>query len=789
MKSLLQGNVILSVLFFGILIPPFCLGQYTLHCNDPHIDSLLNKADVYVISSPQNALECIDKASLLADSIGNIEDKINVLIAYGNYYSGKKIFDTSFVFLYKALQLANENNLLQIEAQTMNTLGYYYLEIKRYDQAFRFFEKTLNISKKLHNYNLIAQTYINYGKGHYETDSYQVALTDFFNAYALKNNISDPRTIMQIYRGLGTVYFYLKKDNWALYYFNKAVDLCKKNNYTRDLGSIYTLIAHLFQTNGDISKALEYNRKALDVRINVGFPEHIASSYLNLGNIFIQLNKPDSAQYYIVQGINLLLPSKDYNLKTYGYRQFLNLLIKEKKYKQAIEIAPLYYNANDSLLIINQRSEIDRIEINHKIGNFEKENNILRQQIEIQKLNLKNQDYFDFIIQLVVLGILLLTLFFIFQQERSKRSRLQLEALNKDLDKEIKERKQKEVMLQKSEQRYRFLTDQTLDVIIRMDRDFQYQYISPSIEKMFGYPVKNPEDLPSLNQMIQEDFLDEVWFQYLKMVKTKSPVTLVHKSIRKDGSEFWTESLMNPIFDKKTDKLKETITVIRDVTERMNFEEELQRSVDQNKLLLREIHHRVKNNFAILVSLMDFQERKSEGQSLEDVVFNLKGRIHTMALVHELLYRSNNISSINLEQYVIQLSEIVAKSFSISNVEIIKKMETCILDIEIALPIGLICNEIITNAYKYAFSKIDHPGILEIDLHKIPDAEKRIPHHEYYLRIRDNGPGLTPGFDVKNNDSMGSTIISLLVDQIDGLLECFNDQGASFTLFFPSTRE
>ncbi|MFH1297274.1 MAG: histidine kinase dimerization/phosphoacceptor domain -containing protein [Bacteroidota bacterium] len=439
--------------------------------------------------------------------------------------------------------------------------------------------------------------------------------------------------------------------------------------------------------------------------------------------------------------------------------------------------------ATDSLQITTNKSGIDIIQADFKLDEIVKKNDFLQKENEIQRLKLQTRSYSDILTQLIIgiIGILLIITVYII--ERNKLGKSKLETINEQLNQEVEERKLTEMQLRTSEELYRFVTEHTLDLIVRMDRQFNYLFVSPSILQMFGYSPEERPHLPTLGELIPGIFQDELWKQYLEMIRTKAPVMLTHQSVRKDGSLFWSESLVNPIFDKTNGKLKETIIVIRDITDRMAYEEASADNARQKELLLREIHHRVKNNFAILVSLMNMQKASSDPGDFKDFLTDLQGRIRTMSLIHELLYRSHDIDFINFGEYLSHLVGIVSMAYKNKPVEIHSTLETCILDVETALPLGLISNEILTNAYKYAFE--DHQqSALWIDLHPWVSDKDRDGQFTHTLNIRDNGPGLPEGFSMEERSSMGSQIITLLVDQLEGELEIDGQNGASFTIYF-----
>ncbi|MEI7983975.1 MAG: sensor histidine kinase, partial [Bacteroidota bacterium] len=230
-------------------------------------------------------------------------------------------------------------------------------------------------------------------------------------------------------------------------------------------------------------------------------------------------------------------------------------------------------------------------------------------------------------------------------------------------------------------------------------------------------------------------------------------------------------------FNSDTGEVKEIISVIRDISDRKNHEEFISENERQKDLLLHEIHNRVKNNFAILISLMDMQRSLSHDPVLDRSFTDLQLRVRTMSLVHEQLYIGRGIHVIPFDDYLKNLSQIVSSTFKTDLVTLHNDIDPCTLTIEMALPLGLIVNELITNAYKYAFSGKDSGNVWVL---LKPKAEER-----WSITIRDDGIGLPSDFSSRTAQSMGSQIIRLLVQQVEGNLEISNRDGACFNIDFP----
>jgi two-component sensor histidine kinase len=156
-----------------------------------------------------------------------------------------------------------------------------------------------------------------------------------------------------------------------------------------------------------------------------------------------------------------------------------------------------------------------------------------------------------------------------------------------------------------------------------------------------------------------------------------------------------------------------------------------------------------------------------------------------MSLVHELLYKNNELDFIPFDIYILQLTNIVASAFRSKPVHIIPEMSPCTLDIEIALPLGLVVNELLTNSFKYAFSE-EGDGYLFMDL-RVHESDQAGNPLTWKLTIRDNGKGLPEGYSMDSTKTLGSQIIKMLVHQVEGTVEASNTEGACFEIIFKQT--
>lgn len=202
----------------------------------------------------------------------------------------------------------------------------------------------------------------------------------------------------------------------------------------------------------------------------------------------------------------------------------------------------------------------------------------------------------------------------------------------------------------------------------------------------------------------------------------------------------------------------------------------LTKSLEEKEILLKEIHHRVKNNFSLIISLIELQEEETKSLETRKVLKNMQERIYAMELLHRKLYESTNLSQINLKTYVIDLINTIKNSYDFKdNVKIDFKIEDIYLNLENCVPYGLILNELVTNSFKYAFKNHSNPK-LTIQISKKDE-------NQLLLIVQDNGKGLEKDFDKLSNETLGLKLVNMIVNfQLHGNLAYIYENGAKFTI-------
>jgi PAS domain S-box-containing protein len=238
----------------------------------------------------------------------------------------------------------------------------------------------------------------------------------------------------------------------------------------------------------------------------------------------------------------------------------------------------------------------------------------------------------------------------------------------------------------------------------------------------------------------------------------------------------WYENRIAPI--KSEDENIGYIIISTDITERKLLSEKIENSLKEKEVLLKEVHHRVKNNMQIITSLLNLQSSHLSDQNMIDVFKESQSRIKSMALIHEIMYQSGNFSNIDTKHYIISLVSYLYRSYCLegNRIKITTDIDEVNLNLDVMIPCGIIITELVTNALKYAFPG-SREGEINILLHSI---EK----NNINLTVKDNGVGIVDKSVLLDKKKLGLQLVETLTRQLKGKLNNDEGEGTSFTISF-----
>jgi PAS domain S-box-containing protein len=342
---------------------------------------------------------------------------------------------------------------------------------------------------------------------------------------------------------------------------------------------------------------------------------------------------------------------------------------------------------------------------------------------------------------------------------------------------DVTERKQAEEALRRKTAELDYILTALPDALVYADTKRRIMKVNPAFTKMFGY---QPEEVLGQPTRIiykhPEEFEEQGRRRYNPQARNLlEPYEIEY--VRKDGSSFVSETVGTPVRDDQ-DHVVGLLGLVRDVTERKQAEEALRASLQDKETLLKEIHHRVKNNMQVIISLLSLETQNTGDALLTEAAAKCRNRIHAMAMVHEQLYKERDISRIDVARYARKLFNSLKLSFGpeAEKVQWVERGDGLRLPIDVAIPCGLMLNEILTNSLKHAFEDWES-GCVTFQAEQHEDAG--------VIRVGDNGSGWAPDFDPGQAESLGLVLVHNLAAQIRGNLRVSADQGVLYEITFP----
>ena len=342
----------------------------------------------------------------------------------------------------------------------------------------------------------------------------------------------------------------------------------------------------------------------------------------------------------------------------------------------------------------------------------------------------------------------------------------------------------------KAEERIQILAnivESSNDAIVTESLDGVINSWNKGAEQMYGYSA---EEVVGKNVSILEpDNIKGEIKQLIEKVKQGKKIQHYETSrLRKNGTIIAVSTTFSSVFN--TDReLVAISTITRDITKRIEAEKSLAKAEDARK---KEIHHRIKNNLQVISSLLDLQAEKFDDIKVVEAFRESQNRVISMALIHEELYKEEGTDTLNFSEYLKMLAKNLFQTYRLTSKNIYLNTdleENTFLDMDTAIPLGIIVNELVSNSLKYAFPGREKGEIL-IKLHREEKGKcnnEGCKNTSYFLSISDNGVGIPENLNIEDLDSLGLQLVTSLVDQLGGELELKRNNGTEFIIRFTVT--
>jgi two-component sensor histidine kinase/tetratricopeptide (TPR) repeat protein len=580
-------------------------------------------------------------------------------------------------------------------------------------KSLEYAQKGVELAQKVKDTGSVAYFFTFIGVLYKNMGEYEQALDFYQKAIPINEKLKNWQGNAGIYNNIAFVYRLQGKYKDALSYYLKSLALFEEPKYAKQKSNVINNIGSLYADQKQFRRALEYFEQALQIAANIKDTLGIAFAYNNIGEVYQKQGKWQEAKVNFMQSLVWKKRKKHWRSIASGYAN-LGLVYEDEK----------IYDSADFYLL-------EALDIYRKIDDANGE--------------------VETLLRLGELAVLL--------KDETKASLNYQTALEKSLKIGAKPL---------TEKAYKYLSE-----YFAQKQDFGKAYRLRVLYDTTKDSLMSVEQMKQINEL-QARYNDQAKSKQIEILQKEKQISQLEKEAEKRQKWILIAGLAILVLVALglwwAYRLKQRRNEVLSLKN-----EEIAEALLQKEMLLKEIHHRVKNNLQIISSLLHLQAHKS--QNPQQLLQQSQDRIQAMAIIHEKLYQSNNLQSISLQEYVENLISYFEKTYSLQEKQIRFQthLDDIFLDIDKLIPCGLILNELITNSIKYAFQE-NQEGIIKI--------WASLQGNMCHLEISDNGIGLPEGFQTQKLKSLGLRLVDGLVRQIKGVWQTQNQAGAKFLIQF-----
>ncbi len=636
--------------------------------------------------------------------------------AIGNLEYYRSNLDAAKAHFNKALILYSEADMGRSAAGMAMNLAILMEKRGEFDSAILNYKKTLPIFEQLQDTSTLSRVLENLALAHKQNGNYDSAIFYMGQVDSVLQLITAPDSErwITVYYNKGFIYQSMSVFDKSLDFIQQGIILSEKLENDRLLRSGYVNMIDLYHRLEDTTNIRKYIKLNRDFAEKADDKSSMAGADISLGILLLDQSNLDSALYYAENGLSLAREANSEDVVRRAYILLGNISYRRKDFKGAINNFEIVINQYPS----SRRKSMSGIYHNlgsayMELGNFQKSTDYLSKSLELA-------------LELNVWDRLVETYESLSTNSKKqgdyKQALVYYELYKQYEDSIFNETKSQQI----AEVQTQYETEKKDQSIAALEQDKEIQTLQTSRQQSQIYL-----SLAGLLLVLIIAFI----FYYRSRVKQKANKAL---------------------------SIKNT---------------EIEEQNKEKEMLLKEIHHRVKNNLQIISSLLSMQTRTLSDSKTIDAMKESQSRVKTMALIHEKLYQYDNLARINMNEYMRQLSDFLSQTYkSEKDIVVVIESEEVTLDIDTAVPLGLITNELLSNALKYAFADMEQG---QINIKLIKDISGA-----YVLTISDTGKGLAADMNIEKSKSLGLKLVRTLTRQINGNLSISSHPGATFSIAF-----
>lgn len=662
----------------------------------------------------------IDSLISVSNKYGNDTNKVKTLYKIADLYKKNYKYDSALYFSQKSLAIAKKIKAKKFEASNYGLQGMIQTNEGKFKDALISHQNSLEIKKSINDKVGIANSYNNIGDVYYQMGNYAESLVNHFKSLKLKEEIQDKNSIANSYNNIGSVYHALNNYDESLKYHFLSLSIREELKDKSNMAMSYNNIAINYNAQKNYNEAVKYQQLAIKKHSELSNKKGLAIAYGNAGNTFYHLqNYPEALSYY-QNSLKIRQEISDKKGIASCYHNIANVYIKLKNYSEARSCL------NKALVLNEEMNSLD----------FIKDNYYTNSTIYLEEGNDKEAlIYYKKYIQLRD------SIFNIENDKKSNRAQIQYEFDKQQAINESEYEKQK-ILSDAELQKNQLLLEKNHQSILILNQENELKKLSLNKSEL-ELKQKTVENSSIISAAKRDHEKNKLILQFVAGIifLLFIIVAIIVRSL---------------LINRKKNKI-------------------IAHALDEKEVLLKEIHHRVKNNLQVISSLLNLQSRYVKDAGALDALKESKERINAISLLHKEIYQNEVLKLINAKEYFVNLITNLQNTFDPKkNVLLETQVENVYLDIDTLIPLGLIVNELYTNCYKYGVSN-QNPCITFI----LTQQEKQIS-----LIVKDNGNGFPETIDMETTNSLGFKLVSLFTKKLLGTVVYTNNNGSNTAITF-----
>jgi len=720
------------------------------------------------------ALEIIEKIQDLYSSEYKNELRIesaNIVNSIGVIYSRQGVLAIARDYYLKSLEINAELNDSVSIAKSYSNLGIISARMGNLTEALDYFQKALDINLLKSHLDGMGQSYNNIGNIYYQMRNWDQALELYAKAQDIHLEMGFAHRLAATKGNIGQVYIRKNDFSKGLAYLEESLKIRMEINDQAGMVESYNNIGNLHSDIGDLDKAGEFLKKSLELSRIIGDQRMISHASINTGKLLARQNLLNEAIKFTHEGLDV---ASEYQLKFVvetALNQLAELYAQASDFENAYKYAREFSVISQEILDEQKAKNISELQIEYKARENQQRIEFLEQQSEYDQVQIKQSRTITIFLSLLfITGLIIAIFIFILFKQNSKILLLKQE---QEAEKAIQKKQNDLKALLKTHAQTMILLDNDLNVML---------YNAPAVfwfQKYLNLKLENISSFANIDGSLSSFLKDKVLNESLKGYSVE-----LEKSVLLNDEKYFFKFFCNPVFEEDVKVIQSVSLMIEDVTEQRATQERIEKDLKEKETLIKEIHHRVKNNMQVIMSLIRMQSMYFKQSELNEPFKDLEQRIAAMSYVHEDLYRSENLSDIRFDDYMAKISSnlngIFGGGIRVNN---FIQMDNPLVNIDFAMPLGLVANELITNAIKHAF---------KTEKKQDSNKEKRIDvffneNVDFYeLKVFDNGNGKDVSKKELTSKSMGFQLIKIIVEeQLRGQWDLKVNGGYKVTVTIP----